>query len=174
MPESEVSNIMTNSQSGIFNGEDYLDTPFNITVEVGETSRYSELILSATLETLFLNGTISNLSAEDLMMYAELVPDYMFPKKNEFKRLLVQKQNSVVMQLQQAIEQQQQQLQQQAMQMQSLKQAFTDRTNQYNEQLGKLGTVAKQMQKEYNTQLQNERSKNSNTNSVANANKQVV
>lgn len=172
MPESEVSNVMTHSQSGIFNGEDYLDTPFNITVEVGETSRYSELILSATLETLFLNGTISNLSAEDLMMYAELVPDYMFPKKNEFKRLLVQKQNSVVMQLQQVIEQQQQQMQQMQMQQKALQQAFTERTNQYNEQLGKLGTVAKQMQKEYNTQLQNERSKNSNN--VANVNKQVV
>lgn len=172
MSDDQISNVMTNNQSGIFNGEDYLDTPFNVTVEVGETSRYSELILSATLETLFLNGTISNLSAEDLMMYAELVPDYMFPKKNEFKRLLVQKQNSAVMQLQQVIEQQQQQLQQQAMQMQSLKQAFTDRTNQYNEQLGRLGTVAKQMQKEYNTQLQNERNRNSNI--VANNNKQVV
>ena len=172
MSESEVSNVMSHSQSGIFNGEDYLDTPFNVTVEVGETSRYSELILSATLETLFLNGTISNLSAEDLMMYAELVPDYMFPKKNEFKRLLVKKQNSIVMQLQQVIEQQQQQLQEQQMQMQSMQQAFTERTNQYNEQLSKLGTVAKQMQKEYNTQLANERNKNANL--LANSNQPVL
>ena len=159
MPESQVKNIMTNSQSGIFNGEDYLDTPFNVTVEVGETSRYSELVLSATLETLFLNGTIANLSAEDLMMYAELVPDYIFPKKNEFKRLLVQKQNSIVNQLQQTIEQQQAQIQQMGMQYKAMQEAFTQRTNQYNEQLGKLGTVAKQMQKEYNTQLQNERNR---------------
>lgn len=172
MSEAEVNNVMSHSQSGVFNGEDYLDTPFNITVEVGETSRYSELILSATLETLFLNGTISNLSAEDLMMYAELVPDYMFPKKNEFKRLLIDKQNSIVMQLQQTIEQQQAQLQQQQLQMQSMQEAFTQRTNQYNEQLGKLGTVAKQMQKEYNTQLANERNKNANL--VANSQKQVV
>ena len=159
MPEDQVKNIMTNSQSGIFNGEDYLDTPFNVTVEVGETSRYSELVLSATLETLFLNGTIANLSAEDLMMYAELVPDYIFPKKNEFKRLLVQKQNSIVNQLQQTIEQQQAQIQQMGMQYKAMQEAFTQRTNQYNEQLGKLGTVAKQMQKEYNTQLQNERNR---------------
>ena len=159
MPQAQIDNVMTNSQTGIFNGEDYLDTPFNITVEVGETSRYSELVLSATLETLFLNGTIANLSAEDLMMYAELVPDYIFPKKNEFKRLLVQKQNSVVMQLQQTIEQQQQQMQQMQLQQQALQQAYTDRINQYNEKLGKLGTVAKEMQREYNTQLQNERNR---------------
>lgn len=160
MQDNEIQNQMTNYQGGIFNGEDYLDTPFNVTVEVGETSRYSELILSATLETLFLNGTIANLSAEDLMMYAELVPDYMFPKKNEFKRLLVQKQNSIVIQLQQTIEQQQMQMQQMQMQQQALQEAFTQRTNQYNDQLNKLGVVAKQMQKEYNTQLDNERRKN--------------
>ena len=159
MPQAQIDNVMTNSQTGIFNGEDYLDTPFNITVEVGETSRYSELVLSATLETLFLNGTIANLSAEDLMMYAELVPDYIFPKKNEFKRLLLQKQNSIVNQLQQQIEQQQQQMQQMQLQQQALQQAYTDRINQYNEKLGKLGTVAKEMQREYNTQLQNERNR---------------
>ena len=56
--------------------------------------------------------------------------------------------------------------------MQSMQEAFTQRTNQYNEQLGKLGTVAKQMQKEYNTQLANERNKNANL--VANSQKQVV
>lgn len=164
IPENELNNVMTNSQSGIFNGEDYLDTPFNVTVEVGETSRYSELVLSATLETLFLNGTIANLSAEDLMMYAELVPDYIFPKKNEFKRLLVQRQNSVVNQLQQQIEQQQVQMQQMQMQQQALQEAYTQRINQYNDQLGKLGTLAKGMQREYNAQLQNERNRSKTQN----------
>ena len=164
MPQAQIDNVMTNSQTGIFNGEDYLDTPFNITVEVGETSRYSELVLSATLETLFLNGTIANLSAEDLMMYAELVPDYIFPKKNEFKRLLLQKQNSIVNQLQQQIEQQQQQMQQMQLQQQALQQAYTDRINQYNEKLGKLGIVAKEMQREYNAQLQNEQNRDINAN----------
>lgn len=145
-PEAD-QNTLTNSQSMIFNGSDYLDTPFHTTVEVGETSRYSELILSATLETLFLNGTISNLSTEDLMMYAELVPDYMFPKKNEFKQLLLQKQNSIVAQQQGLIEQLQAQLEQAAMQNQALQTEFTDKVNAYNEQIKKLSVLANQNRK---------------------------
>lgn len=137
-------NALTNSQAQIFNGTDYLDTPFHTTVEVGETSRYSELILSATLETLFLNGTISNLSTEDLMMYAELVPDYMFPKKNEFKQLLLQKQNSIVAQQQALIEQMQMQLEQQQMQQEALRTEFTDKVNTYNETIKKLSVLANQ------------------------------
>lgn len=136
-------NMLTNSQSDIFNGSDYLDTPFSITVEVGETSKFSELVLSATLETLFLNGVISNLSTEDLLMYTELVPEYMFPKKAEFKRLILQKQNSIVAQQQQVIEQLQGQLQQSQVTNQALQQEFTDKINQYNEQLKKFAVINK-------------------------------
>jgi hypothetical protein len=135
--------MLTNSQSDIFNGSDYLDTPFSITVEVGETSKFSELVLSATLETLFLNGVISNLSTEDLLMYTELVPEYMFPKKAEFKRLILQKQNSIVAQQQQVIEQLQGQLQQSQVTNQALQQEFTDKINQYNEQLKKFAVINK-------------------------------
>ena len=45
------------------------------------------------------------------------------------------------------------------MQQKALQEAYTQRINQYNDQLGKLGTVAKEMQREYNTQLQNERNR---------------
>ena len=82
------------------------------------------------------------------MMYAELVPDYMFPKKHEFKRLLLQKQNSIVAQLQSTIEQQQAQIEQMGLQQQSLQKAFTDRVNQYNDELRRLGVVAKQQEQE--------------------------
>ena len=70
-----------------------------------------ELMLTSSLETLFLNGTVANLSPDDLMMWAELVPDYVFPKKNEFKLLIKQKQNSIINQLSAQIEQLQAQLQ---------------------------------------------------------------
>lgn len=136
-------NSLTNSQTGIFNGADYLDTPFSITVEVGETSRFSELVLSATLETLFLNGVISNLSTEDLLMYTELVPEYMFPKKAEFKRLVLQKQNSILMQKDQEILALQQQLQNSQVTNQALQQEFSSKINEYNEQLKKLAIVNK-------------------------------
>lgn len=136
-------NALTHSQSDIFNGAEYLDTPFSITVEVGETSKFSELVLSATLETLFLNGVISNLSTEDLLMYTELVPEYMFPKKAEFKRLIMKKQNSIVAQQQQQIEQLQGQLEQSQVTNQALQQEFTDKINQYNEQLKKFAIMNK-------------------------------
>lgn len=133
---------MPNYQEDIFDGTEYLDTPFNIVVEVGEGAKYSELMLTSSLETLFLNGTVANLSPDDLMMWAELVPDYVFPKKNEFKLLIKQKQNSIINQLSAQIEQLQAQLQQADMQNEALQQEFTTRVNQYNENLKKLGIQA--------------------------------
>lgn len=147
-----VNNI-SNYQEGMFNGTDYLDTPFNVIVEVGEGAKYSELMLTSTLETLFLNGVISNLSPEDLMMYVELIPDYVFPKKNEFKLLIQQKQNSINAQLQaqnqqliQALEQMQQKYQVDMQQAQAYAKSLTDeyssKINQYNENLKRIGLGA--------------------------------
>ena len=148
--DPSIVNGMSNYQYGMFNGADYLDTPFNVIVEVGEGAKYSELMLTSTLETLFLNGVISKLSPEDLMMYIELIPDYVFPKKNEFKLLVKQKQNSLNAQLQE----QNMQLQEQLVQMQqqyqtdmgkakayaeSLTNEYTSKINEYNENLKKLG-----------------------------------
>lgn len=142
---NQVQGQMANYQEGIFNGADYLDTPFNIIVEVGEGAKYSELMLTSSLETLFLNGTIANLSPEDLMMWAELVPDYVFPKKNEFKLLLKQKQNSMIAQLTQQNQILQQQLEQMAIRQQAVEQEFTNKINIYNENLKKLGIQAQNM-----------------------------
>lgn len=146
-------NNTANYQQDVFNGTDYLDTPFNVIVEVGEGAKYSELMLTSTLETLFLNGVIANLSPEDLMMYIELIPDYVFPKKNEFKLLVQQKQNSINAQLQaqnqqlmQALEQMQAKYQQDMGQAQaytkSLTDEYTSKINEYNEYLKKLGITA--------------------------------
>lgn len=148
-----VVNGMSNYQEDMFNGADYLDTPFNVIVEVGEGAKYSELMLTSTLETLFLNGVIANLSPEDLMMYVELIPDYVFPKKNEFKLLIQQKQNSINAQLQaqnqqlmQALEQMQQKYQADMQQAQAYTKSLTDeyssKINQYNENLKRIGLGA--------------------------------
>jgi hypothetical protein len=150
--DPSIVNSMSNYQYGMFNGADYLDTPFNVIVEVGEGAKYSELMLTSTLETLFLNGVISNLSPEDLMMYIELIPDYVFPKKNEFKLLVKQKQNSMNAQLQQQNAQLQEQLAQMQQQYdvdmgkakaytESLTNEYSSKINEYNEYLKKLGQV---------------------------------
>jgi hypothetical protein len=147
-------NNVSNYQEDIFNGADYLDTPFNVIVEVGEGAKYSELMLTSTLETLFLNGVISNLSPEDLMMYVELIPDYVFPKKNEFKLLIQQKQNSINAQLQQQNVQLMQALEQMKAQYQadmqraqaytqSLTEEYSSKINQYNENLKRVGQAAR-------------------------------
>lgn len=146
-------NDMSNYQNGIFDGAEYLDTPFNVIVEVGEGAKYSELMLTSTLETLFLNGVISKLSPEDLMMYVELIPDYVFPKKNEFKLLIQQKQNSINAQLQaqneqlmMALQQMQGKYQQDMQQAQAYTKSLTDeysnKINEYNEVLKRLGIQA--------------------------------
>lgn len=149
MDTSALSN-MSNYQYGMFNGSDYLNTPFNVIVEVGEGAKYSELMLTSTLETLFLNGVISNLSPEDLMMYIELIPDYVFPKKNEFKLLVQQKQNSINAQLQQQNQQLMMQLEQLQQQYKTdmgkaeaytkaLTDEYSSKVNQYNDYIKKLG-----------------------------------
>lgn len=148
-------NNISNYQEGMFNGADYLDTPFNVIVDVGEGAKYSELMLTSTLETLFLNGVISKLSPEDLMMYVELIPDYVFPKKNEFKLLIQQKQNSINAQLMQQNEQLQMTLQQLEERYKAdigkaqsynkfLKDEYTNRINEYNDTIKKLGVYAQQ------------------------------
>jgi hypothetical protein len=102
---------------------------------------------------LFLNGVISKLSPEDLMMYVELIPDYVFPKKNEFKLLIQQKQNSINAQLQaqneqlmMALQQMQGKYQQDMQQAQAYTKSLTDeysnKINEYNEVLKRLGIQA--------------------------------
>ena len=125
--------LETPNQTDIFNGIDYIDTPFNVTVEVGEGAKYSEIVLNATLETLFLNGVVANLAPEHLLMYCELVPNEIFPKKDEFKRMIKQLQQSQMAQMQQQNMALQQQIEQLNMQNQAMQQEFTNKVNEYNE-----------------------------------------
>lgn len=150
---NEDTTKLARTTTDMFDGTEYLDTPFNITVEVGETAKQSELMLTETLNTLFLNGTISKLDPTDLMMWAEMIPNYAFPKKNEFKMLLKQKQQGVIAQLQQQLAQQQQMIQERdqtiqdaEMKFNALQEEYTTKINNYNENLRQLGIEAKTMQ----------------------------
>lgn len=138
--DEKIPRATTNAQIGIFNGEDYLDTPFNVTVEVGEGAQFSEITLVALLDSLFLNGNITKLSTEQLLMWAEMVPESQFPKKYELKQLILQQQQSQVTQL----TQQNTQLQ---AQMQALQNEFTNKVNQYNTTIGNSNNNIKNLQK---------------------------
>lgn len=139
MQNSNIPMATTNTQMGIFNGENYLETPFNVTVEVGEGAQFSELTLTSILETLFLNGNIKNLTTEHLLMYIELLPESQFPKKYEFKQLILQQQQSQVNQLTQQVSQLQ-------AQNQGLTQEFTNKINQYNQTISNSNTNVKNLQ----------------------------
>ena len=133
-PSVDLGTI-SHSKTDIFNGADYLDTPFNVTIEVCESAKYSEVMLSTTLETLFLNGTIEKISPEYLMIWAELVPDWVFPKKDEFRTLLKQKMDGIISQLTAQNQQLQAMLQQSASMQTAMKQEFSKKIEAQNAQL---------------------------------------
>lgn len=134
---------ITNYQSDTFNGEDYLDTPFNISVIVSETSKSSDAVTSAYLDTLFLNGVIANLSPQHLKMFGKLVPENYFPKKDEFIRMVEEIENGENAQLKAQVEKLQQLLQQLSTRQMSVEEEYAGKINQYNEQIKKLSTVAR-------------------------------
>ena len=155
-PNEDITDL-SRSTKEIFEGSEYLDTPFNITVEVGETARQSELMTTEMLNSLFLNGTIEKLEPVDTMMWAEMIPTYAFPKKNEFKMLLRQKENNKISQLEAQIAQMQQMIQQRDQTIQdadlkfkSLQDEYTTKINNYNENLRQLGIEAQSMNKNNN------------------------
>lgn len=96
----------------IFDGKEYLDTPFNVIVEVGESAKFNETSFVSLIETLFLNGTIEKLSPETLDMYVTMMPDTLFPKKGEFKLLIKQKEQGIINKQNEMINQQQQVIEQ--------------------------------------------------------------
>lgn len=145
---------MAHSTTDVFNGADYLDTPFNVTIEVCESAKYSEVMLTTTLETLFLNGTIEKISPEYLMMWTELVPDWVFPKKDEFRTLLKQKMDGLISQLQQQNAQLTQMLQQSAAMQTAMKQEFSQKIDAQNAQLKQASNLVKMAGQSADRQLQ--------------------
>ena len=152
-PNTDLGQL-AHSEQDIFNGSDYLDTPFNVTIEVCESAKYSEVMLTTTLETLFLNGTIENISPEYLMIWTELVPDWVFPKKDEFRTLLQQKMNSVISQQQNQIAQLTQMLQQSASMQTAMKEEFSRKLDAQNAQLKQASNLVKMAGQSNDRQLQ--------------------
>ena len=126
--------------TGEFNGSDYLDTPFNVSVEVGEGTRYNETTLITLLDTLFLNGTIEKISPENLRMWVELIPKSVFPKKNELMLLIDRKEKSMYSVMEKQLQEALQMLQEAGIRMQQQQAQFEGVTAQYNDQLKKLKT----------------------------------
>ncbi len=136
---------ISHSVTDTFNGTDYLDTPFNVSVEVSEGAKTNETSMVGLMETLFLNGTIEKLSPDTLMMWCELIPNSVFPKKNQLKLLIEQKQNSVITQQAQQIAQLTQQLEMVATREKAKEQQYSGAVSQYQAQLKQLQNQGKFM-----------------------------
>lgn len=125
-------------EEDIFNGEDYLNTPFTIQVEVGEGSKYSELMTLQILTDFYKSGTYSNLTIDQKIQYFTMLDRNMFGKRDEMLRLLKQEKDGIIAQLQAQNEQLQGQIQQQSINMEALYNEFKNKISIYNNELTRL------------------------------------
>ncbi len=132
------------TKSGKFTGQDYLNIPFDIVVEAGPGSRYSEIMTVDMLNTLFINGNIQNFTSEQLEQYVTLMPDSIMPFKNELRAIIKKQQRSELGQLKVLVEQLQAQLTQ-----------LTQQNQEYEKVVNKLGSELKKSDNMI-TSLQNE------------------
>lgn len=140
-------------KEGEFNGEDYLNTPFTVQVEVGEGSRYSELMTLQILTDFYKSGTYSNLTTDQKIQYFTMLDRNMFSKRDEMLRLLDAEKKGIIAQLQEENAKLQKQIEQQALNMQSLYEEFTNKINIYNGELDNLRNSINSLQKKENNNL---------------------
>lgn len=110
--EKGINEEVPKSKTDIFNGAEFRDTRFNIIVEAGAGTEYSEIMAMEMLNALFLNGTISKLSSEQLEQFITLYPDSAMPFKSDLKAIIRKQQRSELNQLRQLAQEQAQQLEQ--------------------------------------------------------------
>lgn len=89
-----------------FNGSEFQDYEFDITVEIGAGTQYSELVTVNILDNLLKAEKIS------LRTYYNVYPQNLLPNKKELLKDLDEQEQSQIVQLQATVESQQQQLQQ--------------------------------------------------------------
>lgn len=102
----ERNEIIPKKLTATFNGQDYIEKDFNIVVEAGAGTQYSEIQSMSMLDNLLQNQMI------DLTTYVEMYPESAMPFKEEMKRYIQAKENSELEQLKNLCEQQQGELQQ--------------------------------------------------------------
>lgn len=133
------------TQFDTFTGSEFKSTPFNIVVEAGAGTEYSELMAMEMLNTLFLNGNIQNMTSEQLEMFITLYPDSAIPFKQEFKQIIKRQQRSELGQLKKLAQEQQAQLEQAQGQIQQYEQVI----KQLDGELKRSNAITLQLQKEY-------------------------
>lgn len=126
----------------MFNGNDYINAAFDIAIEAGQGTRFSEIMAADTLNTLFLNGGIQNMSPDVLEQYMTLMPDSFMPFKADLRVIIKKQQMS-----------ENSQLKQQLQQMQTLVTQAIDYAKGLEVKLGMSTEYANNLQKEFGNKI---------------------
>lgn len=133
------------TQAAKFNGKDYDGKYFSVVVEAGAGTKYSEIMAMDTLNTLFMNGGINNMSTEQLEQFIALYPDSAMPYKAELRAIIRKQQNSELGQLKQVSQAQAQQIEQYKNYVASQEETIT----QLNTQVQQLENLLQQQKADY-------------------------
>ena len=118
---------ITTRHADKFSGSEFIDTDFDVTVEVVAGAKGSEVSLVNALDNLLQQKQI------DITTYFELYPHNALPNKTQIVAALKQRENAEVMQLQSQLQQTQQQLQNAASIFEQEKQTIQNALNAIKE-----------------------------------------
>lgn len=140
----ELSNIPVEpiKFKDLFNGSEFRDYEFDITIEIGAGTQYSELVTVNILDNLLNAGKIS------LRTYYNVYPQNLLPNKKELLKDLDEQEKGQIAQLSQMVQNQQSQLEQYASAIQRLNEIANNISGTINENM-KLKELLAQLQAEY-------------------------
>lgn len=137
------------TKNDIFNGEEFKDTKFNIVVEAGAGTEYSELMAMEMLNTLFLNGNIQKMTPEQLEIFITLYPESAIPFKQEFRQIVRKQKASELGKLKETNAQ----LEQQLVQLDNYVKQQEQVIKQLDGELKRSNVITQQLQKEYSDKI---------------------
>lgn len=142
------------TMSDEFSGSEFINSNFDLVVEAGMGSRYSEILAMDTLNTLFINGGLQNMAPDILEQFVTLYPDSAMPFKSELMAIIKKQQSSENSMLKQNLEQltnllkqAQTKIQQQEMYNKQLTEEFTNKMKIASEMLKEMDTKNKVAEK---------------------------
>ena len=145
----------------LFNGSEFSDYDFDITIEIGAATQYSEIVTVGILDNLLNSGKIS------LRTYYNVYPQNLLPSKKELLKDLDNQEQSKIAQLSQMVQTQQAQLEQYAKVTQKLTEIANNISGTINENKHLKELLAQQMAEK--SQLQAEY-----TDKINLANQQII
>lgn len=128
---------------GVFKGEEFENFEFDVQIEVGAGTQYSEIQSMSQLDNMLAGQYI------DFMTYVECYPEKAMPFKRQLKEMIQAREMSENSQLKQQIEQLSQQLQQ----ISNYSQSLEDQNKEYKRVAADAQKLVQQLTKEYTDKI---------------------